>query len=109
RRFCAIHSLSRSFSKLLTPARQSNFKTLNIVFNYLFVKYRIFSECLANRSNAEIFPDENLDTSVRCLPLCLLQKVRDEPQEHYTVDMHTTHNVYRLSMHQIVIRNHHFL
>src|SRR5690554_4937234 len=95
---------SRSFSKLLTPARQSNFKTLNIVFNYLFVKYRIFSECLANRSNVEIFPDENLDTSVRCLPWCLLQKVRDEPQEHYEAVRHTTQKGCRFPMLQIVFR-----
>src|SRR5690606_36326537 len=100
---------SRSFRKLLNPARQSNFKPLNIVFNYLSAKYRIFSECLANRSNAEIFPDENLCTSVRCLPLCLLQKVRDEPQEHYEAVRHTTQNVYRLPMLQNVIRSHHFL
>src|SRR5690606_10638123 len=95
---------SRSFRKLLNPARKSNFKKLNIVFNYLFVKNRIFSECLANRSNAEIFPDENLDTSVRCLPLYLLQKVRDEPQEHYEAVRHTTQNGCRFPMLQIVFR-----
>src|SRR5690606_30253760 len=100
---------SPSFSKLLTPARQSNFKTLNIVFNYLFVKYRIFSECLANRTNAETLPDENLYTSVRCLPLCLLQKVRHEPPQHYDAVRHTTQNGCRFPVLQIVIRSHHFL
>src|SRR5699024_4822017 len=96
--------LSHSFSKLLTPARQSNFKKLNIVFNYLFVKNRKFSECLANCSNVEIFPDENLDTSVRGLPWCLLQKVRDEPQGHYEAVRHTTQNGCRFLMLQIVFR-----
>lgn len=35
RRFYAIHSLSRSFRKLLNPARQSNFKTQTFIFQLL--------------------------------------------------------------------------
>src|SRR5690554_3988060 len=51
-----------------------------------------------------IFLDENLCTSVRCLPLCLLQKVRDAPQEYYAVVLHTAQNAYRFPVLQIVFR-----
>src|SRR5690606_39699021 len=50
----------------------------------------MFSECLANRSNAGIYRNENLYTSVQCLPLCLQQRVHDEPQEHYAVVQYNT-------------------